>query len=120
MQELERCKPAGNNEPGSDCTCTSYFLTCENLSLRKKVAQPSMATGFPEYTCDSNGKESNRVGNGIEQNKKNKSNSKLPLLSFSCKAPDIHVCQAQVQKNLQSGLIVPKKGDLACFDDHWY
>ena len=26
---------------------TSYFLTCENLSRRKNVAQPSTAFGFP-------------------------------------------------------------------------
>jgi hypothetical protein len=63
---------------------------------------------------------SNKIKKVSNKIKKNKSNSKLPLLSFSCKAPDIHVCQAQVQKNLRSGLIVPKKGDLACFDDHWY
>jgi hypothetical protein len=61
VQELDRWKPTGswNNESGSDCT--SYFLTCENLSLRKKVAHPSMAIGFPEYTCDSKGEESDRI-----------------------------------------------------------
>jgi hypothetical protein len=65
VQELDWCKPANNYEPRSDRT--SYFLTCENLSLRKKVAQPSMAIGFPEYTCDSKGAVSNWTVKGTNQ-----------------------------------------------------
>lgn len=70
-----------------------------------------MAIGFPEYTCDNKGAVSNRTAKDTKSYQPSKSNSKLPLLSFSCKAPDIHVCQAQVKKNLQSGLLVPKKKD---------
>jgi hypothetical protein len=43
------------------------FLTCENLSRRKKVAHPSMAIGLLEYTCDSKGEGSNRIANNIEK-----------------------------------------------------
>lgn len=31
--------------------CTSYFLTCENLSRRKNVAQPSILLILPLNTC---------------------------------------------------------------------
>lgn len=34
--------------------------------------------------------------------------SNIPLLSFSCKVPDIHVYQARVKKNLRSGSVVPE------------
>ena len=43
--------PGLTHESNSDVCCpTSYFLTSAKRSLRKNVAQPSMATPVPVYS----------------------------------------------------------------------